>query len=102
MPHLRFDINAMAALEEVTGEKSFLTIVNNKEKMASFRMLRALYWAGTDTKASLEEAGEKLSEELKKGKTLLQVIGEITEALNDSFPIPSGGEAENPPKSQTV
>ena len=64
MPHLRFDINAMAALEEVTGEKSFLTIVNNKEKMASFRMLRALYWAGTDTKASLEEAGEKLSEEL--------------------------------------
>lgn len=101
MSALRFDINAMVAFEDATGIL-FLNIANNREKMTSFRLLRALYWAGTDPKASLEEAGEKLSEELKKGKTLLQVIDDITTALNDSFLVSSGGEAGNPPKSQTV
>ena len=101
MPRLKYDINSMIAFEESTGE-SFLNIANNKEKMMSFKTLRALYWAGTNPKASLEEAGVKLSEELKNGKTLLQLIDDITEALKDSFLISPEGEKENPRNNQKI
>lgn len=99
MARFRFDINSMVAFEEAV-DQSFLETASKKEKAASFKTLRALYWAGTDTKISLEEAGKKLTEELKSGATLEKIYMEITKAIEESCLIPGSGgdETENPQK----
>lgn len=94
MSRFRYDINTIIEFEDVIGEP-LIKVASKSEKLASIRALRALYWAGTDTKASLEDAGNRLSEELRNGKTLFGIIEEIKNALNESCLIPEV-EGQNP------
>ena len=91
MSRFKYDINTIIEFEDVIGEP----LIKVAGKSASIRTLRALYWAGTDTKASLEDAGNRLSEELRNGKTLFGIIEEIKNALNESCIIPEV-EGQNP------
>jgi hypothetical protein len=97
MPRFKFDINSIIAFEDVIGE-SLIKISSKPEMLVSFKALRALYWAGTDPKASLEDAGNRLNEELKNGKTLFELIDEMKKALDESCLIPEA-EKQNPPET---
>ena len=95
MRRLHYDINSMVAFEEVMGD-SLVSLIQDKAKMASFKTLRALYWAGTDIKASLEEAGEKMMDDIANGQSFADISEAIIKALQESGIL--GESAENPPK----
>lgn len=95
MRALRYDINAMVAFEDAVGEP-IITVIGDQKKLSSFKVLRALYWAGTDTKATLEEAGEAMTKEIANGATFADIGENIIKALKDSGLL--GEKTENPPK----
>lgn len=95
MRRLHYDINSMVAFEEVMGD-SLVSLIQDKDRMSSFKTLRALYWAGTDTKASLEEAGKKMMDDIANGQTFMDISEAIGNALQESGIL--GDRTENPPK----
>lgn len=95
MRRLHYGINSMVAFEEVMGD-SLVSLIQDKNRMSSFKTLRALYWAGTDIKSSLEEAGEKMMDDIANGQTFADISEAIINALKESGIL--GETAENPPK----
>lgn len=95
MRALRYDINAMVAFEDAIGEP-IIAVVGDQKKLSSFKVLRALYWAGTDIKATLEEAGEAMTKEISSGTTFAEIAENIIKALKESGLL--GEKSENPPK----
>lgn len=100
MKPLRYDLNSMCCVEDALG-CSLFEIISDKTKLSSFRVLRALYWAGTDTSLSMDEAGDNLMAELKNGKTFMDIGQSIMNALSESGLLgKADGKAENPPKAR--
>ena len=80
---LRYDINAVTAVEEVFGGKSLIAMLANPAYFG-FSLIRALLWGGLKHKEkglTLDRTGILLQEFLQKGGTLGDVSGKINEAL---------------------
>ena len=92
----RYDINSMVAFEEAVGE-SLAALASDRNKLSSFRILRALYWAGTDIKSSLEEAGDRMMEDIAQGSSFEEIGESMVKALIDSG-LMGEAKGENPRK----
>jgi len=82
---LRYTINAMATLEDLTG-KPFASFVNGlgNEENFSFKDLRALVWAGLideDPSLTPEDVGNLLD----KTQDLTEVLMKVGEALQTAL-----------------
>jgi hypothetical protein len=80
--YLRYDINALANLEEATG----MTIEQamDEKKIQSLRVVRALVWAGLlheDPKLKIETAGDLLEDFFESGGELTTIFQKITDAV---------------------
>jgi len=85
---LRFDANALAAVEEVLGKPLHELFPAGEEgaaaKQLGFREMRALLWAGLlheEERLNLRQAGELLDLE-----RLEEIMGRVTEAVELAFP----------------
>lgn len=79
--HLRFSINALADLEEATGQSVLLAM---SEKNLGFRSLRALLWAGLrheENGISIERAGDLLQKFMENGGELSTVMEKVALAV---------------------
>lgn len=100
---LKYDINAIVAIEEVTG-MSIVQIFAEPGSLERMSLLRKIYWAGRtreNPKLTLSGAGDELQDLIGKGKTMAMVVEEITEALMATgiFPNKTEGEPEGNPTS---
>lgn len=95
MKPLHYDINAMCSIEDALGCPLF-EIISDKNRLASMKVLRALYWAGSDTGRSLEEAGEDIMKEIKAGRSFMDIGKAIMDAMADSGLVGKAEASENP------
>lgn len=96
---LKYDINALCRIEDKLG-LSLFEVMADKNKLASFRVLRVLYWGGLNEDITVDEAGERLTGLISKGTTFMDVGQAIQKALTESGLLtPEGGE-KNPPKTR--
>lgn len=99
---LKYDINAIVVIEEVTG-MSIVQIFANPEQLERLSLLRKLYWAGRlheDGKLTLSGAGDELQKLVHRGKPLATVMEDITKALMATGIFPDKPEeAEGNPTS---
>lgn len=102
---LRFDINAIADLEDMTG-KSVAEALSNRQKIG-FSMIRALLWAGLkheEPMLTVEAAGELINLFVEKGGTIGILMAKVGEAIMSSGVFaPSGkkgGKPSDPPAEE--
>jgi hypothetical protein len=94
---LRFDINALIDIENVSGGKSIQQVLGNM----GIGTIRLLMWAGLkhdDRRLTQEKTGELLQEHLDAGGDIVSLVDILTEAMDVSgvFGKPSGnGGAPN-------
>lgn len=99
---LRFDVNALADLEEHLG----VGIGKVMEQEANFRLLRALLWAGLkweERGLTVERAGSLLQGYLARGGDLGALAATLVEALYATSGLLSDQDNEEPtedPKPQ--
>ncbi len=87
---LRYDINAIADIEESLGVG---LVELFKEENIGFRTIRALLWAGLkwDKELTITDAGDIIQEYLvNKDGTLEQLVNKIVEALQESGAVEMG------------
>lgn len=78
---LRFDFNTVSELEERLG-KGIIGVLTKEQ--VGFNMTRALYWAGLkwkDRGLTIERTGQMLQKEVEKGKSLIDLMEPIVNAL---------------------
>ena len=78
---LRFDINSLAELEEVTGTSLFTLF--SQEQMG-IRFLRTFIWGGLrweDRALTLQQVGDLIQEYLERGGSLAELAQSMTKAL---------------------
>jgi hypothetical protein len=100
---LKYDINAIVAIEEVTGGMTLVQIFAEPSSLERMSLLRKLYWAGRtreNPKLTLSGAGDELQDLIGKGKTIAMVVEDITKALMATGIFPDKPEeAEGNPTS---
>lgn len=106
---LRFDINAIADLEEATG-KSLMELMD--ENNIGISAMRALLWAGLkhqDKLLTLQRAGELIQAFIVNGGSLATLMEKVAKAITSSgafgTPKESKGESgseENPQSGETA
>lgn len=93
---LRFDANALVALEEVLGrtiQEIIPTEADRAAREVGFREMRALLWAGLlhdDPQITLTEAGKLLDLD-----RMGDIMGKVNEAIAAAFPQPEGEPSKN-------
>lgn len=84
---LKYDINALCDFEDVTG-LAFGIILVQPDKLYSFKVVRALLWAGLkheDNKLTVPEMGNIINNDLvNKGRDLADFANDILEAIEKS------------------
>jgi hypothetical protein len=98
--NLRFDINAIADLEEVTGT-SVQQLMDAKK--IGFRIIRAMVWAGLkheDSMLSLNDAGELVQKCIEGGGSMNVIMEKVTKSIIASGLF--GGTKGNPQAGETA
>lgn len=93
---LRYDINALAELEDALGGSLFEAF--QQQRQMGVKFLRLLIWGGLrweDRALTLVQAGDLLQLYLENGKSLEDLIQVITKALELSGL--TGSSADSPP-----
>lgn len=109
---LKFDINALAAIEDLTGEGVLGVVTKLEEAMNDprkpiFSPLKKLFWAGSLAEfpsLKLYEAGEKMQQAIAEHEKGLEGVSTaISEAIfacglfNKNEAATEGAESPNPP-----
>ena len=84
---VKYDINALCALEQKLGNKSLQEIFN--EKSLNFTWIRCVLWAGLihgDKKFTVADAGRLLDEHFETGGDLGELVQELMTAMTTVFP----------------
>ena len=103
---LKFDLNAMAELENVAGGRSIAELFDPDRK-PGLDILRKLLWAGLlhedpslgrNSEAGVRRVG-RLIEEHAQGKTLIEKVSYVSQKIGEATTIMwgTGDGAENPP-----
>jgi hypothetical protein len=95
---LKYDINALAMVEEVSG-KSLIELVSTPAALERISTVRLLYWAGClheSPKMALSQAGEAMQNRIADGVGLPEITEEICKAIDASGIFPTPEENENP------
>lgn len=103
---LKFDINALVMVEEMSGGKPLTTILSDESSMMKITTLRLLVWAGLlyeNEKLTVRQAGEKLQEFLSSGKKFADIGKIVSDAISDSGLIDkAANESQEPGNPQSA
>lgn len=80
---LRYDINAVTAVEEAHGGKSLVAMLANPAFLG-FSLIRSLLWGGLKHKEkglTLERTGSLIQEYLNEGGTMAELTDKIQQGL---------------------
>jgi hypothetical protein len=91
---IKLGFNALCAFEEVSGIESVSKLAQMGEDDFGLHHTRYLVWAGLVSRDqySLEDVGNWLEQDMKDGR-LEDVIEQVMEALNETFPDVEEAEA---------
>lgn len=84
---VKYDINALCALEQKLGNKSLQEIFS--EKSLNFTWIRCVLWAGLihgDRKFTIADAGRLLDEHFESGGDIGELVQELMGAVSSVFP----------------